>query len=167
MTIGPFSEISELAPGASTEQSLSITYSNVSQPAKFEILHERGTYNVSLPPSVGDLVVPADLSIQEFAENQKKLGGMHESSEPISVSENNVSDIVRIVLTVAYLANIPSGQEGKYRFAGKCLLGNDQGILLVSIDVNSEGIGKCSVNCENTILASMLLKAIVSDLIKD
>lgn len=165
MTIAPFSEITELAPGASTEQSLSVTFSNVSQPAKFEIVHERGTYNVSLPPSVGDLVVPVDLSIQEFTENQKKLGGMHESSEPVSVSEDNISDIPRIVLTVAYLANIPSGQEGKYRFAGKTL--TDQGIILVSIDVTTEGIGKCSVNCENTILASMLLKAIVSELIKD
>jgi len=91
---------------------------------------------------------------------------MHESSEPVSVAESSISEIVRTVLTVAYLAHIPSpGQEGKYRFAGKTLL--DQGILLVSIDVNADGIGKCSVNCENTILASMLLKAIVSELIKD
>jgi len=72
MTIGPFSEIKELAPGASTEQSISVTFSNVSQPAKFEILHERGTYNVTLQPSVGDLVVPVDLSSQEFIDNQKK-----------------------------------------------------------------------------------------------
>jgi len=167
MTLVPFLEIKELAPGATTEQSLSITFSNATQPAKFEILHERGTYNVSLPPSIGDLFTPVELSPQEFADLQKKLGGMHESNEPISISEDNVTNVPRIVQTVAYLANIPTTQEGKYKFAGKTLLA-DQGIILVSIDINAEtGIGKCSINCENTILASVLQRAIVSELIKD
>jgi len=162
----PFAEIKELATNASSEQSISVTFSNATQPAKFEILHERGTYNVSLTPSIGDLVTPVDLSPQEFADHQKKLGGMHESSEPVSVSEENIPNVLRNVLTVAYLAHIPTGQEGKYKFAGKTLL-SDQGIILVSIEISSEGIGKCSVNCENTILASMLLRAIVGELIKD
>lgn len=36
----------------------------------------------------------------------EKLGGMHESSEPISVPENHLGDVVKIVLTTAYLSNI-------------------------------------------------------------
>lgn len=166
MTVVPFNEIAEIAPGASTEQSISITFSNATQPAKFELVHERGTYNISLPPSIGDLVTPEEMSLQEFTENQKKLGGMHESSEPISVSEKGLPNIIKTVLTIAYLANVPTGQDGKYKFAGRTLL-SDQGVILVSIDVKAEGIGKCSVNCENTILSSMLLKAIVGELIKD
>lgn len=64
------------------------------------------------------------------------------------------------------ICHIPTGQEGKYKLSGKTLL-SDQGTILVSIDINAEGIGKCSINCENTILASMLLKTIVGELIKD
>jgi len=165
MTLIPFSEIKELAPGASTEQSISITFINATQPAKFEILHERGTYNVTLAPSIGDLVLPAELTLQEFAEHQKKLGGMHESSDSISVTESNLTNVVRNVLTTAYLANIPTGQDGKYKFAGRTLA--DQGLVLVNIDLNSDGIGKCSVNCENTILGGLLRKTLVEDLIKD
>jgi AP-3 complex subunit beta len=165
MTLIPFSEIKELAPGASTEQSISVTFINATQPAKFEILHERGTYNISLPPSIGDLVSPAELTLQEFADHQKKLGGMHESSDSISVTESNLSNVVRNVLTTAYLAHIPTGQDGKYKFGGKTLA--DQAIILVTIDLNADGIGKCSVNCENTILGGLLRKALVDELIKD
>jgi len=165
MSLIPFIEIKELAPGSSTEQTISITFINATQPAKFEILHERGTFNVSLPPAIGDLVMPAELSLQEFSDNQKKLGGMHENSEPISLTEDHLGDIVKNVLTTAYLSNITTNQEGKYKFAGKTLA--DQSILLVAIDVNADGIGKCSVNCENTILGGLLLKELVKTLIKD
>jgi hypothetical protein len=39
MTLIPFSEIKELSAGASTEQTVSVTFSNATQPAKFEILY--------------------------------------------------------------------------------------------------------------------------------
>ena len=39
MSLIPFSEIKELAPGASTEQTISVTFVNATQPAKFEILY--------------------------------------------------------------------------------------------------------------------------------
>eukprot|EP00026_Physarum_polycephalum_P001606 Phypoly_transcript_01608.p1 GENE.Phypoly_transcript_01608~~Phypoly_transcript_01608.p1 ORF type:complete len:1062 (+),score=136.00 Phypoly_transcript_01608:71-3256(+) len=164
MTLITFSEIKELAPGASTEQTISVTFISATQPAKFEIQHERGTYNVTLPPSIGDLVSPAELTLQEFSEHQKKLGGMHESSDSISVTESNLTNVVQNVLTTAYLANIPTGQDGKYKFAGRTLA--DQGIILVNIDLNADGIGKCSVNCENTILGGLLRKNLVEELIK-
>jgi hypothetical protein len=108
---------------------------------------------------------------------------MHEITEPISVTESNLANVLRNVLTTAYLANIsfcmgfrsrlrfldpsyiPTG-EGKYKFAGKTLA--DQGIILVSIDLKPEtGIGKCSVNCENTILGGLLLKGLVDVLIRE
>jgi hypothetical protein len=111
----------------------------------------------------------------------EKLGGMHESSDSVSVTENNLSNVARIVLTTAYLASIsivnfgtqnnfdvhqiPTGQDGKYKFAGRTLA--DQGIILVTIDLNADGIGKCSVNCENTILGGLLRKTLVEELIRD
>jgi AP-3 complex subunit beta len=165
MSLIPFSEIKELAPGTSTEQTISVTFINATQPAKFEILHERGAYNVTLPPSIGDLVLPCELTLAEFAEHQKKLGGMHESSDSISVTKENLSNVVRNVLTTAYLANIPTGQEGKYKFAGRTLA--DQAIILVTIDLNEDGIGKCSVSSENTILGGLLRKTLVEELIRD
>lgn len=45
---------------------------------------------------------------------------------------------------------------------------SEEGIVLVSVEVKgSSGIGKCAVNCENTIFGSVLLKKIVEALVKE
>ena len=156
MTLIPFSEIKELAPGASTEQSISVTFINATQPAKFEILYVHSLRFLCSPiPSLFStnilwLVKPithfnfkarkrnikyiiatinwwscitsrADITrvcwspkyvvvicMEEivYRLSIEKLGGMHESRDSISVTESNLSNVVRNVLTTAYLAHI-------------------------------------------------------------
>jgi len=168
MEIKPFNEIKELQPGASADQLLSVIFNNISQPIKFEITHDKGAYTVNLTPQIGELVKPANLSVEEFTEKQRKLGGMHENSEPVSVAENNLNNIGQVVLDAADLAvTISDRENGKYKFAGETLM-SDEGLVLVSIDLKpASGIGKVSVNCENGIFGSVLLKKVVEVLVKE
>jgi AP-3 complex subunit beta len=168
MEIKPFSEIKELQPGASADQLLSVMFNNISQAVKFEITHDRGTYNVTLAPQIGELVKPANLSMEEYADKQRKLGGMNEATESITIAEGNLNNVGQLILDTADLAVTLSDREnGKYKFAGETLM-SDEELVLVNVDVKpASGIGRVYVNCENGIFASVLLKKIVEVLVKE
>lgn len=82
MEIYPFQEIASLAPGESVESQLSIKFPSVSHAAKFEVWYalvncilansvsstDQGTFNITLSPSIGDLVRASPVSTGEFAE---------------------------------------------------------------------------------------------------
>lgn len=82
MELIPFPEIETLAPGTTVDAQLSLKMSSVSQTFKFEIVHDKGTFNVTLEPSVGALVRATTMSESEFAEQESK-------SFPFVLSQKN------------------------------------------------------------------------------
>jgi len=85
---------------------------------------------------------------------------MNESSESISFKnvEQDLPLLTQRILDSAYLSPIVVDYDaGKFKFSGKTMI--DDGPLLFAVDVDrSTGKGKCTINSENTVINSMLLK---------
>eukprot|EP01087_Luapelamoeba_hula_P009928 TRINITY_DN2596_c1_g1_i4.p1 TRINITY_DN2596_c1_g1~~TRINITY_DN2596_c1_g1_i4.p1 ORF type:complete len:411 (-),score=125.45 TRINITY_DN2596_c1_g1_i4:101-1333(-) len=169
----PFPDIPTLAPKGTTESILSVIFGSVSQSVKFSISTDRGTYPVSLQPSLGELVRPRNMSSEEFDATYKKLGGMNESSAKYKAQSlalnsgviGNISGKVQEYFNVAPCSIDLT--RASFRYAGSALL--DEKPFLLSLTVN--GVGNKSdsevvvkVNSENTILASMAAAKLVSAL---
>jgi len=160
MEIIAFQEIPTLVSMSTLSSQMSIKFSSVSKPAKFEISTSQGTYNITLVPFVGDLVRAGSMSLSEFSAEEKKLKGMHEASDNLILRgiQNLVPKIPQIILETAYLSAIQTDFDtGSFKFAGRTNI--DDNPILVSLEVNKEAqSAKCTVHSENTVLNSMLLK---------
>jgi len=160
MELVPFPEISALQPGESADSQMSIKFPSVSSPAKFEITTDLGVFNITLAPNIGDLVRPAALSPEEFADAEKTLKGMNELSDTLSLKDpqSEVTQVSQRVLQCAYLSPTESDYDaGRFKFAGKTMLNDELLLLSVTVD-KSTGSTKLVVNSENTVLNAMLLK---------
>jgi len=69
-----------------------------------------------------------------------------------------VPKIPQIILETAYLSAIQTDfDSGSFKFAGRTNI--DDTPILVSLEINKDAqSAKCTVNSENTVLNSMLLK---------
>jgi len=145
---------------------ISITLTSVSQSVKFEIVTNRGTYPVTLEPSMGILVRASALSPDEFAALEKKLGGMNEASDTFILKDvESVSGITQKVLSFCYVSTVNADVDnGKFNFSGKTQI--EDVPLLISVNVDrASGKTTLSVRSENTVLNSRLLKELKKELV--
>jgi len=168
----PFSVVSSLQPGEISESQMSVQFTSVTTPIKFEISTQNGSFPVTLNPSVGELVRASTLSQSEFSDQEKKLKGMNENSETFDLRiVDDISRIVQRILAGAYLATVNVDFDtGKFKFSGKTMVNSGSNdILLLSIDVLDKEVGKLkiSISSENTILNPMLLKHLKKTILGD
>jgi hypothetical protein len=156
----PFPTIDLLNPGEMLEFQMSVKFNSVSQPVKFAISTNQGEYLVSITPPIGELLRPSSLSLEEFSELERKLKGMNEAVDHVTLTDidGQSESIHRRILECAYLSTVEDDmEEGKLRFSGRTM--TDDVPLLFSVDIDkSAAKARLTVNCENTVLSSMLLK---------
>jgi len=148
----PFSEVSLLQPGASLQSIISVVFPSISQPARFQIVTDRGVFHVALKPQPGELLRPNPLSEAEFDSLQRQLGGMHEVAEDVEVEAKSRESLVRAVLQNLHVATVSSSGEA-LKFAGAGIL--DKAALLVTLHTTPTAV-QIKVNGENALLADML-----------
>jgi len=87
---------------------------------------------------------------------KKKLGGMNEQEVPVTFSNpaTKWAQISQKIVDTANVSVVPTVAEGTFKFVAKNF--NDQ-MVLISVVVDSSGVGKCKVNCDNSVFGSNLL----------
>jgi len=163
----PFQDIATLSPGTSLDSQFSVKFTSVSQTVKFEVCTDRGTYNVSLEPSVGSLVRGTTMTPEEYAVLEKKLTGMNESSDFIFFKDVSAdsSGLTQKVLNFCYLSPVTIDMDaGKFTFAGKTQIEDTPILFSVQVVDKQSGKARIALCSENTVLNSRLLKALQKEI---
>ncbi|TRY64918.1 hypothetical protein DNTS_024608 [Danionella cerebrum] len=143
-----------LEPQASVSVSMGVDFNDSTQAANFQLCTKEDEFSVSIQPAVGELLQPVSMS---------KLLGMNESSATVAMTPENFSSqsVSRRVLSVANLGLIPCTPENTHRFSGKTV--SSGSVVLVSVSLN-DADAQITVNTEKTIMASMLLRQLLTAL---
>ncbi|GIX84543.1 AP-3 complex subunit beta-1 [Caerostris extrusa] len=157
-----------LAPNCKCTVSIGVDFNESTQPAKFELKTKENSYSVTIKAVIGEMIQPVLLSESEFISAQSKLKGMNENSGTIDLSSGH-SDEKAVIQYVYEAANVAQVQNNDanckiLRFSGqtpasKCL-------VLVSIQVLTNGKATLTVNCEKMIIGSMFFKELKEALSK-
>lgn len=163
-----FNEIQPLAPNGRCTASIGIDYNESTQPAKFELKTKENSFSLAIKSPIGEMIQPVLLSEGEFTTAQSKLKGMNENTGTIELSSGH-SDEKAVIQYVYETANVAQVQNNEVdckiiRFSGqtpasKCL-------VLVSIQVLTNGKATITVNCEKMIIGSMFFKELKEALAK-
>lgn len=163
-----FPEIATLAPNATIQVTVGIDYSESTQPAKFELKTSKNTYTVTIKAPVGEIVQPVAISEGEFISEQNKLKGMNENTGTIDLSDGHSDGkaLVQYVYEAANVMQVPNNNQESnvLRFAGQTL--SSKCLVLVAVQVLSNGKASITVNCEKIIIGSMLIKELKEALAK-
>lgn len=84
MQFNEFNPISQIQPGAFVDQTISVNFDSKPEAVKFTVWYavmysdilfslEKYTYSVTLFPSIGELVVPALITISDFVKLQRLI----------------------------------------------------------------------------------------------
>uniref|UniRef100_A0A8B9KM08 AP-3 complex subunit beta n=1 Tax=Astyanax mexicanus TaxID=7994 RepID=A0A8B9KM08_ASTMX len=155
----------ELLPaGESVNVVMGIDFCDSTQAANFQLCTHTRKFFVSIQPPVGELMVPAFLTENEFKKEQGQLMGMNEISEKLNLGEKCQSDhaIVERVTAKANLSRVPCGSEKENRFAGKTV--SSGSLVLVTVARKEGGGAQLTVNCEKMVIGTMLVKDILQAL---
>ncbi|XP_060597112.1 AP-3 complex subunit beta-2-like [Ruditapes philippinarum] len=164
MEIQDFPEIAVLAPKNSTTVLMAINFNDTTQPAGFEICTEERKHNVTISAPVGEILQPYNIHEKEFVKEQGKLSGMNENTANLKMNEDktDMKSVVTAVYRVANVVQVPSTEDGTYRFASQTMASNIPALITVS--VTDTGTGKLTVNCEKMVIGTMLMKDVKSSL---
>ncbi|PRP87640.1 hypothetical protein PROFUN_04667 [Planoprotostelium fungivorum] len=158
----PFADIDGLSPSQTQESTMSLKFTSVTETVKFGISTNQGEFNITLTPSVGDLVRGYSLSRSDYDSAKKRLTGMHEATDSIQLEDTQASldSLVQNVLTFAYLNTVEADVEGgNFKFSGRTVIEDKDLIVDVTVDP-SDGSGDIFVHSEATVLNTLLLKGI-------
>jgi len=97
-------------------------------------------------------VKPRVMGAEEFDLQQKKLGGMHETTAKVPVHTESLDDLTRAILEAFNLALCVVDAESGLKLAGVTVF-DEKPFLLSLVKEGSEVTFK--INCENTILGNM------------
>ncbi|XP_042902045.1 AP-3 complex subunit beta-2 [Parasteatoda tepidariorum] len=163
-----FPERDVLPPNSTFVVSIGIDYNESTQPAKFDLKTSERSYSLSIKAPIGEMIQPVLLSEGEFMSSQGKLKGMNENSGTVTLSSGHTDEkaLVQYIYEAANVAQVQNNNQesGILRFSGqtpdsKCL-------VLISIQVFTNGKASVAVNCEKMIIGSMLFKELKEALAK-
>ncbi|XP_068190320.1 AP-3 complex subunit beta-1 isoform X2 [Antennarius striatus] len=158
LNIHCFNTIERLEPEASVTVSMGIDFSDSTQAANFQLCTKEDRFGVSIQPAVGELLMPASMTQQDFSKEQGKLLGMNETSATVTMATANISShaISKQVLSVANVGVVSSNQNNSHRFAGRTV--SSGALVLVSLELKESATALLTINTEKTVMASMLLR---------
>ncbi|TSK13496.1 AP-3 complex subunit beta-2 [Bagarius yarrelli] len=164
MRIKEFTEIEILPAGDCITVVMGIDFCDSTQAANFQLCTHTRKFFVSIQPPVGELMMPAFLTENEFKKEQGQLMGMNEISEKLNLGEKCQSDhvIIERVTAAANLSRVPCGSEKECRFAGKTV--SSGSLVLVTVARKEAGEAQLTVNCEKMVIGTMLVKDILQAL---
>lgn len=155
MNVHDFACLSKLPPNCSLPATLGIDFNDSTHPANFEIVSSLGNFNVSIKPTIGELLRPVKMPEGLFIEKQARLRGMNEHTK--SINAPGKCDIVDIISQNTNLG-LCSNNEDTFRFAGQTLTSSN--LALVTIQ-KTEDKFNLTVNCENIVFGSVLLSELL------
>ncbi|XP_027028890.1 AP-3 complex subunit beta-2 isoform X7 [Tachysurus fulvidraco] len=161
MRIKEFTEIEVLPAGESITVVMGIDFCDSTQAANFQLCTHTRKFFVSIQPPVGELMMPAFLTENEFKKEQGQLMGMNEISEKLNLGEKCQRDhvIIERVTATANLSRVPCGSEKDCRFAGKTV--SSGSLVLVTVAKKEAREAQLTVNCEKMVIGTMLVKDIL------
>ncbi|NXC87720.1 AP3B1 protein, partial [Cercotrichas coryphoeus] len=147
-----------LEPGGSFTATMGIDFCDSTQTASFQLCTKDDQFNVSIQPSVGELLLPVTMSEKDFKKEQGMLTGMNETSATIAVAPQNAARLVIIerVIKAANLGVVPSGQDNIHRFAAKTV--HSGSLMLVTVELKESSTAQLIINTEKTVIGSVLLR---------
>ncbi|XP_056646948.1 AP-3 complex subunit beta-1 [Diorhabda sublineata] len=157
MSMHNFTCIPKLPPNCSFPATLGIDFNDTIQSANFEIVSSLGNCNVSLKPSIGELLRPVSMSSALFLQHQTKLRGMTEHSRPLIKC---VPDVEEKIKEFTNLGPCDRSDPKAYRFAAQTLTSSS--LILVSVETGEAPT--LTVNCENIVFGSVMLSELLSKL---
>ncbi|XP_019373794.1 PREDICTED: AP-3 complex subunit beta-1 [Gavialis gangeticus] len=158
MKMHVFNPIESLEPEGSITVSVGIDFCDSTQTASFQLCTKDNHFNVSIQPSVGELLLPVTMSEKDFMKEQGMLAGMNETSTTITVAPQNSthSVIIQKVVKAANLGVVPSGQDNIHRFAAKTV--HSGSLMLVTVELKESSTAQLIINTEKTVIGSVLLR---------
>nr|XP_023022269.1 AP-3 complex subunit beta-2 [Leptinotarsa decemlineata] len=157
MNMHEFACISKLPPNCSLPATLGIDFNDTTQPANFEIVSSLGNFNVSIKPSVGELLRPVQMDKNLFIEHQSRLRGMTEHSSAVS---QNISNIVEKMQEITNLGPCDNSDPDYFRFAGQTM--TSASLILVTFQNGNAPV--LTVSCENMVFGSVLLSELITNI---
>uniref|UniRef100_UPI00358E8B27 AP-3 complex subunit beta-2 n=1 Tax=Myxine glutinosa TaxID=7769 RepID=UPI00358E8B27 len=168
LRIHPFPMQEKLAPGASVGVLMGIDFRDSTQPVTFQLCTQARQFNVSIQPSLGELILPVTMTERDAYTEQGKLSGMNESSVEVTLKADSVAlpSLQYRLCSVANLGTVPSSEDCTLRFAGKTA---SAGCLVLAClkwkSGNADGSkGVLTVNSEKMTLSPILLRELQQSL---
>uniref|UniRef100_A0A8C1T3L6 AP-3 complex subunit beta n=1 Tax=Cyprinus carpio TaxID=7962 RepID=A0A8C1T3L6_CYPCA len=144
-----FNASERLEPQASVTVSMGVDFNDSTQAANFQLCTKEDEFSVSIQPAVGELLLPITMSEADFTKEQSKLVGMNESSATITMTRHKNSQGSQKANQPIHFCVCIS------RFAGKTV--SSGCLVLVSVALKDPD-AVITINTENTVMASMLLR---------
>lgn len=160
-------EIPELKKGQMSSASLCIQFASASNRegdmiARFDIKSSiGGGVPVEIKPSVGELLKPHKLTIDEFDSKIGKMHGFQRVSAAFSTSVANVSSIPKVVLKAVALTPVGKATwiDDKFRMIGCLPASDDLVLVLIQID-KSKGSGTITSCCDHAVAVNSILNSL-------
>ena len=113
-----------------------------------------------IKPNAGELIMPNNISLNEFNSQQQKLGGMQERDAKCNVTLD-IKSVMQRIINVLNIAIIMQ-DDHVLKFAGKLLSGND--LILVETSLDNNNVCKIKVNCSNFMFSGHIIDIIKNNL---
>uniref|UniRef100_A0A8C4NEH5 AP-3 complex subunit beta n=1 Tax=Eptatretus burgeri TaxID=7764 RepID=A0A8C4NEH5_EPTBU len=168
LRIHPFPTQEKLAPGASVGVLMGIDFHDSTQPVTFQLCTQARQFNVTIQPSLGELLLPVIMTERDACAEQSKLSGMNESSVEVTLKAGSITlpSLQYRLGTVANLGTVPSSEDCTLRFAAKTASAGC--LVLASLkwkSGNADGSkGVLTVNSEKMTLSPILLRELQQSL---
>jgi len=165
MSLHEFPAVSNIGSEESRTVSLGVDYKDTTQPAKFDIVIDNRPFTVAISCPMGELVRPLNLPLVDFKKEQSKLKGMHEHSVSLGLPSagSDVKTVTEKLYQTANILQVPSGENELLLFAGQT--SSSSTLVLVSLSLATPDT-KLTVNTDNIVLGSMIMKEIKTALEK-
>ena len=161
-------EIPELKKGQMSSAYLCIQFASPSNRegdlvARFDIKSSiGGGVPVELKPSVGDMLVPRKVTIDEFDSTMGRMHGFQRVSASYSTAATDASSIPKAILKAAALTPVGKAtltDDGKFRAVGCLPASSDLVLALIQFDKASES-GTVTICCDHAVAGNSILNSL-------
>jgi hypothetical protein len=151
-SIHVFDPVKALQPGEFVWVEISVDFDGKRTPLRLEMWTDEKQYPILITPPPGELLLPAHMTVDEFIKQRDALKGLNKVDKEMTklIEKNEIAE------KVLQLCNVAVIQEGDvYMFAGKTRKKQGGEVLLITVEPKEES-GTVIVNCEDSILASVI-----------
>ena len=163
MAVHEFPSLGSIPPGQARTVTLGVDYKDTTQAAKLDLVISGRPHTVSLACPMGELVRPLNLSGVTFMQEQARLTGMHEmcGTATLPSASSDAKTVTERLYSAANLLQVPSVEQNLLLFAGQTVSAGKLVLLAIALVT-----GDITINTENIVLGSMVLKEVKAALEK-
>lgn len=163
VTLVPFPEIPTLPAATIADTKLHLSFQSPTSVARIELHHSHAKYTMSLPAAPGELLHPATMTIDEFAEASASYAGMSSQSTSVTLNQSQRENVANSVLAVANVALV-SNDPDTYTSSYSGIISANEKPLLISVDAHNVSDVQITVSSDDAVLPSTLLPVLKKQL---